>query len=79
MREQPVIFYNDPTIKIDVRGVAFSIRAREYKDVQCVVTYQKAATHMKDESDNLHGGGTRRNDVPESNRLSEPRGASGQL
>ena len=37
MEKEPIAFYNDVTIKIDERGVAFSLRAREYKDVQCVV------------------------------------------
>lgn len=29
---------NDPTIKIDSKGVAFSLRSREFKDPQIIVT-----------------------------------------
>ena len=32
-----VNFENDPTIKVDTDGVAFTLRSREYKDPQCVL------------------------------------------
>ncbi len=41
MKREPIAFYNDITIKIDGGGIAFALRAREYKDVQCVMSYQK--------------------------------------
>lgn len=35
--KEPIIFQNEITIKIDGGGVAFSLRGRDYKGVQCVV------------------------------------------
>ena len=34
---ETISFMNDPTIKIDEDGIAFSLRSRDYKDPQCVV------------------------------------------
>lgn len=35
--QEPIVFRDDITIKIDGGGVAFTVGARDYKGVQCVV------------------------------------------
>lgn len=41
MVEQPIIIYDDITPKIDEQGVSFSLRSRDYKNVQCVMEKNK--------------------------------------
>ena len=41
---EPIVCYaveNDPTLKIDMRGIGFSLRAREFKDPQIVCYSEK--------------------------------------
>lgn len=37
MSEEPIVFRDDITIKIDGGGTAFTVGARDYKGVQCVM------------------------------------------
>ena len=43
---EPIVFVDDPTIKIDEDGTAFSIRSRDYKGVQCV-SMKTLSTHKQ--------------------------------
>lgn len=40
---EPIAFLDDITIKVDRGGVAFSVRSRDFKGAQCIVTYQEIA------------------------------------
>lgn len=66
---EPIVCYaieNDPTVKIDARGVGFSLRAREFKDPQIVCYSEKRffEWHEDDKSVNIrassgsYGGGS---------------------
>lgn len=53
--KEPIAFENDPTIKIDSDGVAFSLRAREFKDPQCVVLWEESDDMVKRNRDEPMG------------------------
>ena len=59
-KREPIVFRDDVTIKIDSSGVGFTLGARDFKGVQCVVTYQKVTGCL---SPGAHPGGANGQDA----------------